>query len=73
VSNVYAFEVHEDATKRQVAEAVEEAYSKKPVKVNIVSMPGKPTSARFKGRPGKKGKMKKAYVYLKKGDTLQLI
>jgi large subunit ribosomal protein L23 len=71
--HVYVFEVARDATKHAVSQAVAAAYRKEPVKIRIVNMPGKSVSLRIKGSGGRKGRMKKAYVYLKKGDTLQLI
>lgn len=71
--NVYTFEVRRDATKYQVRDAVKSLYNVTPVKVNIVN---KKPAKRFVGSRGKakhvKG-MKKAYVYLKKGDTINLV
>ena len=70
--NVYTFEVHRDATKYQVRDAVKAFYNVTPVKVNIVN---KKPAKRLQGSRGKmvhaKG-MKKAYVYLKKGDSINL-
>lgn len=71
--NVYTFEVRKDATKFQVRDAVKAFYNVTPVKVNIVN---KKPAKRLQGSRGKmvheKG-MKKAYVYLKKGDTINLV
>lgn len=71
--NVYSFVVHKDATKHQVRDAVKAFYNVTPVKVNIVN---KKPAKRLQGSRGKmvheKG-MKKAYVYLKKGDTITLV
>ena len=71
--NVYTFEVKRDATKFQVRDAVKALYNVTPVKVNIVN---KQPAKRLKGSsnrmvhvPG----VKKAYVYLKKGDTINLV
>lgn len=71
--NVYTFNVRRDATKFQVRDAVKALYNVTPVKVNIVNKkPGK----RFVGSRGRtkhvKG-MKKAYVYLKRGDSISLV
>lgn len=70
--NVYTFVVAQTATKYQVRDAVKALYSVTPVKVNIVN---KKPAKRLQGSknrmihvPG----MKKAYVYLKKGDTINL-
>lgn len=71
--NVYTFVVRPDATKFSVRDAVKALYNVTPVKVNIVN---KKPAKRIKGFQGKtvhdKG-MKKAYVYLKKGDTINLV
>ncbi len=71
--NVYTFEVLRSATKFQVKDAVIALYNVTPVKVNIVNK--KPAQRlvgsrnRMKHVPG----MKKAYVYLKKGDSINLV
>ena len=71
--NVFTFVVKPSATKYQVAAAIKALYNVTPVKVNIVN---KKPAKRTKGFSGKevhhKG-MKKAYVYLKKGDTINLV
>ncbi len=70
---VYTFEVKRDATKFQVRDAVKALYNVTPVKVNIVN---KAPAERMQGSRNRtkhvKG-MKKAYVYLKKGDTINLV
>ena len=70
---MYTFEVRRDATKFQVRDAVKAFYNVTPVKVNIVN---KKPAKRLQGSRGKmvheKG-MKKAYVYLKKDDTISLV
>ena len=71
--NVYAFIVSPSATKRDVARAVQMVYKVTPIKVNVVNMPGKTASSRTKGTPGLTKRYRKAYVTLKKGDTLQLV
>jgi large subunit ribosomal protein L23 len=71
--NVYTFEVKRDATKFQVRDAVKALYNVTPVKVNIVN---KAPAHRTKGSTNRKvmvSGMKKAYVYLKKGDTINLV
>lgn len=72
-NNVYVFEVKRTATKFAVRDAVKALYNVTPVKVNIVN---KKPAKRTKGFQGKtvhdKG-MKKAYVYLKKGETITLV
>ncbi|MEK7117059.1 MAG: 50S ribosomal protein L23 [Patescibacteria group bacterium] len=68
-TNVHTFEVAPKATKKQIAEAVRIFYKISPVKINIVKNPAKEVFIR--GKKGKKAGVKKAYVYLKKGDKLE--
>ena len=71
--NVYTFVVKREANKYEVRDAVKALYNVTPVKVNIVNK--KPAERmvgsrnRTKHVPG----MKKAYVYLKDGDTINLV
>jgi len=67
--NVHTFEVNSKATKKQVAEAIKIFYKVTPVKVNMVKNPAKEVIVR--GRKGVKSGVKKAYVYLKKGDKIE--
>lgn len=69
-ANVYAFEVDDRANKTLVAKAMKEIYGVVPVKVNILNRPGK--SKRNKYGVGFRPGMKKAYVYLKKTDKIQI-
>lgn len=71
--NVYVFRVAPQATKYDVSRAIVSAYGVTPVKVNIAKIPAKKTSRRLAGRRGTKSALTKAYVYLKKGDTLNLV
>lgn len=71
--NVYTFEVKRDATKYEVRDAVKALYKVTPVKVNIVN---KKPAERMQGSRNRTKHvvgMKKAYVYLKKGDTINLV
>ncbi len=71
--NVYTFEVKRDATKFMVRDAVKALYNVTPVKVNIVN---KAPAHRIKGSTNRTVKVagaKKAYVYLKKGDSINLV
>ncbi len=67
---VYVFEVTSDANKSEVKKEIHRLYKVNPVKVNIAQNPAKKVFVR--GRLGKKGGVKKAYVYLKKGDKINL-
>ena len=71
--NVYTFTVKRDANKFQVRDAVKARYNVPPVKVNIVNK--KPAERLMGSRSRTKhvAGMKKAYVYLKKGDTINLV
>lgn len=70
--NVYTFEVRRDATKYDVRDAVKELYNVTPVKVRTVTQQPRRVMKRTKGRViGVKG-LKKAYVYLKEGDKIDL-
>ncbi|PWM30273.1 MAG: 50S ribosomal protein L23 [Verrucomicrobia bacterium] len=73
VANKYTFEVSDDANAVSVACAVERAFKVTVEKVNIMNAKGKVKVSRMrKANPGVKGRMKKAIVTLKKGDTIQL-
>ena len=69
--NVFAFEIAQSATKRDVAMAVLSQYKVKPVKIAIVPIPRKRVIVR--GKRGIKKGGKKAYVYLKKGEKIEVI
>lgn len=72
-SNVYAFMVARYATKYTVASAIKEVYGVTPVKVNIVNKLPKKSMSGARGRMVSIKGYKKAYVYLKKGDTINLV
>ena len=67
---VYVFDVRPDAHARLIAEAVFTYFKVRPVKVNVVTIAKKKVVVR--GRRGEKGGGKKAYVYLKKGDKIEI-
>jgi large subunit ribosomal protein L23 len=70
-SNGVAFEVAANATKEDVARAVEAVYNVKPTKINIVVAKGKVKS--FRGRnSGTQRTVKKAYVSLPADAKLDL-
>ena len=68
---VYTFQVSEDTNKQEVAKEIQRIYKVTPVKVNIAKTAEKKVFVR--GRFGKKKGVKKAYVYLKKGDKINFI
>jgi large subunit ribosomal protein L23 len=67
---VYVFAVPAQATKKEVARAVERLYKVVPVKVNIANLPGKMKPMRRKRGRAARAARHKAYVYLKKGETI---
>ncbi len=70
-SNGVAFEVAADATKEDVANAIQAIYNIKPTKVNIVVVKGKVKT--FRGRStGTQRTVKKAYISLPADAKLDL-
>jgi large subunit ribosomal protein L23 len=70
--NVYTFDVRKEATKKDVVEAISALYKVKPVKVRIVNSPSKRVAMRRKRGFGVASGVKKAYVFLKEGDSITL-
>ncbi len=70
--NVYVFDVAPSANKKEIAAAVRDIYKITPVKVRTTSLPTT-TARNRRGVYSTTGGGKKAYVYLKKGDTIELI
>lgn len=70
-NNVYVFNIDPTATKSDIKRAVRRLYNVTPRKVNVATVPAKNITRR--GIPGRKGGGKKAYVYLKEGDKIELM
>ena len=70
-SGVYAFNVTKSATKISIATAIQEAYKVTPEKVRVLNV--SPRRVFVRGKHGVKGGGKKAYIYLKKGDKIEVI
>ena len=68
---VYTFEVTDKANKKNITKAVKELYKVTPVKVNITNLPAKKVFSR--GKVGRRSGVKKAVVYLKKGDKIEFV
>jgi large subunit ribosomal protein L23 len=64
------FEVSMEATKPQIKQAVETLFNVKVKAVNTVLTKGK--VKRFRGRPGRRRDVKKAYVTLVEGNTIDV-
>ena len=69
-SNAVVFQVAKDASKPQIKEAVEAVFGVKVKAVNTVVTKGK--AKRFRGRPGVRSDVKKAYVTLEEGNTIDV-
>jgi large subunit ribosomal protein L23 len=68
----YVFVVDPCATKREIAEAVEEIYKDRHIKVtavNTINVKGK--QKRYRGRMGKTSNFKKAIITLEENDALE--
>lgn len=72
-NHAYTFEVSARATKRDVEKAVREIYKVTPVKVNMVNKKTRRSMSRTRGREVKHEGLKKAYVYLKEGDRIEIV
>ncbi|MFZ2886941.1 MAG: 50S ribosomal protein L23 [Minisyncoccia bacterium] len=68
----YVFEVAPNANKKQIAAAVQAVYKVKPRKIAIVNVKPKQVRNMRSGKYGMKGGIKKAYVYLQKGETITI-
>lgn len=64
------FQVAPEATKPQIKEAVEMLFGVKVKAVNTVVTKGK--VKKFRGRPGTRNDVKKAYVTLEEGNTIDV-
>jgi len=69
-ANAVVFQVARDATKPQIKEAVETLFGVKVKAVNTTVTKGK--SKRFRGRPGVRSDVKKAYVTLEEGNSIDV-
>ena len=68
---VYVFQVPESATKPEIKAAIEKFYKVTPRQVRIVNLPAKKVSLRSRRGEGTRARRHKAYVYLKKGESIQ--
>ena len=69
-ANAVVFEVAIDANKPQIKEAVETLFSVKVKAVNTTITKGK--AKRFRGQLGRRKDVKKAYVTLEEGNTIDV-
>jgi large subunit ribosomal protein L23 len=69
-ANAVVFEVAKDAAKPEIKQAVEELFGVKVKAVNTVITKGK--VKRFRGQRGRRNDVKKAYVTLEEGNTIDV-
>src|SRR3974377_758426 len=68
--NKVVFRVARDATKADIAEAVESLFKVNVVKVNTLNVKGK--TKRFRGHVGRRSDVKKAIVTLAEGQSIDI-
>jgi large subunit ribosomal protein L23 len=68
--NQVVFRVAQDANKLEIKAAIETLFGVKVLGVNTLVQKGK--NKRFKGRPGVRSDVKKAYVQLAEGQSIDL-
>ncbi|MHB1769983.1 MAG: uL23 family ribosomal protein, partial [Minisyncoccota bacterium] len=68
---IYTFAVPERATKADIAGAIKEIYKVAPREIRIVNLPAKRKAMRTRRGVGTRAARRKAYVYLKAGDSIQ--
>ena len=72
-AGAYVFNVAPRANKKEIADAVLSLYKVTPRKIAVVTVPRKVVKTRGTNRTGKTTGGKKAYVYLKAGETIELM
>lgn len=70
MSGQYAFRVAADATKREIGDAVEALFEVEVEQVRVLNVKGK--TKRFGRHTGKRRDVRKAYVRLKPGHSIDL-
>ena len=70
MNNAFTFNVAPGSNKKEVEKAIFSLYKVKPIRVSMVNTPKKSKRNMRTGKYGEKGGGRKAYVYLKKGDTI---
>ena len=69
----YVFNVSVRANKGEIARAVKEVFKVTPRKVTVINTQRKMKITRGTNRKGQTAGSKKAYVYLQKGQTIELV
>ncbi len=71
--DIYVFEVRKKTTKGEVSQAVQALFKVAPVKIRMVPIPQKTFVSRLSKSRGVRKGGKKVYVYLKKGDRIEIV
>lgn len=71
-AGVYVFDVDVSASKTDIASAIHKFYKVTPRMVRVAPIPTKMKRNPRSGKTGMRGGGKKAYVYLKKGDSITI-
>ena len=69
----YTFDISNTATKSEIAKAIKELYKVTPRAVRTVVVPSKKVTSRKSNKVGHTSAGRKAYVYLKKGDKIEVL
>ena len=69
-ANAYTFVVTKNATKHNLLEEIKKDHKVTPTAINIINLPARKVFVR--GKIGTQSGIKKAVVFLKKGDTIKL-
>ncbi len=69
--NVYIFDVMPGTNKNDIKKEILALYKVKPIRVNVLAIPKK--RAMLRGKIGSKAGGRKAHVYLKEGDKIELV
>jgi large subunit ribosomal protein L23 len=71
--NVYTFEIKKGASKFDVRDAIKSLYKVTPTQIRIVNQAPRRFMSKMRGREMHVEGKRKAYVYLKKGDRIDLV
>ncbi len=69
-NNAYTFQVHPEANKTEIRQAIETIWDVKVLKVNTINRRGK--TKRFRFTEGRRANTKRAIVKLREGDKIDL-
>lgn len=70
--NAYVFDISASATKNDIAQAVRQMYKITPLKIRVVTVRSKTKRNARTGKTGVQSGGRKAYVFLKKGDSITI-